>query len=75
MCENGVCASKMPGASDPLKLDLQVVVKCSTWALGTELGPLQDWSTLFPTGPSLQPQCLLFLSNQLVEDVCLSDSS
>lgn len=75
VCENGVRASKVPGEPDPLKLDLQVVVNCSTWALGTELGFIQDWSILFPTGPSLQPQCLLFLSHQLVEQVCLSDSS
>lgn len=39
--------------SDLLELDLQTVVSCPRWALGTELGPLEELMTSdLPLQPS-----------------------
>lgn len=46
---------KRGGGSDPLKLELQVVVSCYRWVLGTELRSLQEQNALLTAEPSPLP--------------------
>jgi hypothetical protein len=40
-------------ALDPLELELQMVVSCLVWMLGTKLGPLEEQPLLLTPEPSL----------------------
>lgn len=48
-------------------MESQTVVSCSVWKLN--LGPLEDWSVLLATEPSLQPQEFYFV-NCVYVSVC-----
>lgn len=40
---------------DSLELELQMVVSCLVWMLGTKLGPLEEQPLLLTVQPSVQP--------------------
>ena len=50
---------------DALEQELHVVASCPLWALGTNLGPLEEQQVLLTAEPSLQLQETGFLSEAL----------
>lgn len=51
-------------ASDPLDLELQVIVSLQMWVMGTERDPLRDQHRLLFTPPSPRPYPLPVLKTE-----------
>ena len=61
ICTACVCGDHSGQASDPLQMELQLVVswECGCWELNS--GSLEEQTVLLTTEPSLQPLCPLFI--------------
>lgn len=49
------CPQRPKEASKPLTLEMQAVVRCLMWVLGTKWSPPQGQPTLLTAKPCLQP--------------------